>query len=59
MERSDVDVVFELEDPDLCNLTGIKQDFEERFHCTVDVILYRNGVNRFLKHRIDKEAVYA
>jgi predicted nucleotidyltransferase len=59
VEQSDIDVVVELEDPDLFNLIGIKQDLEERFHCTVDVIRYRNGMNRFLKHRIDQEAVYA
>ena len=58
-EQSDIDVVVKLDDPDLFNLIGIKQDLEERFHCTVDVIRYRNGMNRFLKHRIDQEAVYA
>ena len=58
-EQSDIDVVVELEDPDLFNLIGIKQDLEERFHCTVDVIRYRNRMNRFLKHRFDQEAVYA
>ena len=58
-EQSDIDVVVELEDPDLFNLIGIKQELEERFHCPVDVIRYRDRMNRFLKHRIDQEAVYA
>jgi hypothetical protein len=58
-ENSDIDVVVELEDPDLFNLIGIKQDLEERIHCPVDVIRYRNGMNRYLKHRIEQEAVYA
>ena len=58
-EHSDIDVVVELQDPELFNLIGIKQDLEERFHCPVDVIRYRKEMNRYLKHRIDQEAVYA
>jgi len=58
-ELSDIDVVVELEDPDLFNLIGIKQELEERFHCPVDVVRYRDKMNGFLKHKIDQEAVYA
>jgi len=55
----DIDVVVELENPDLFNLFGIKQDLEERFHCSVDVVRYREKMNGYLKHRIDQEAFYA
>ena len=58
-DKSDIDVVVELENPDLFNLIGIKQDLEERFHCSVDVVRYREKMNSFLKRRIDQEAVYA
>ena len=58
-EQSDIDVVVELENPDLFNLIGIKQDLEERFRCPVDIVRYREKMNRFLKRRIDQEAVYA
>jgi len=58
-DQSDVDVVVELENPDLFNLIGIKQELEERFHCSVDVVRYRDKMNGFLKHKIDQEAVYA
>ncbi len=58
-EHSDIDVVVELENPDLFNIIGIKQDLEERFHCPVDIIRYREKMNGFLKRRIDQEAVYA
>ena len=57
--QSDIDVVVELENPDLFNLIGIKQELEERFRCSVDVVRYRDKMNGFLKHRIDQEAVYA
>ena len=52
-------MVVELENPDLFNLIGIKQDLEEQFHCPVDVVRYREKVNDFLKRRIDQEVFYA
>ncbi|MBW1677813.1 MAG: nucleotidyltransferase domain-containing protein [Deltaproteobacteria bacterium] len=57
-EQSDIDVVVELGKPDLFYLIGIKQDLEEKFHRTVDIVRYRERMNAFLKGRIDKEAVY-
>lgn len=57
-ELSDIDVVVELNKPDLFYLVGIKQDLEERFHRPVDIVRYRDKMNAFLKKRIDKEAVY-
>jgi len=57
-EQSDIDVVVELGKPDLFYLIGIKQDLEEKFHRTVDIVRYRERMNAFLKDRIDKEAFY-
>lgn len=57
-EQSDIDVVVELGKPDLFYLIGIKQDLEEKFHRTIDIVRYRERMNAFLKGRIDKEAVY-
>ncbi|HDR16331.1 MAG TPA: nucleotidyltransferase [Desulfobacteraceae bacterium] len=55
---SDIDVVVELEKQDLFALIGIKQDLEEELMEPVDVVSYRDGMNDFLKNRIEKEAVY-
>jgi predicted nucleotidyltransferase len=57
-EQSDIDVVVELEEQDLFNMIGIKQDLEELLHKPVDIVSYREKMNQFLKKRIDKEAVY-
>jgi hypothetical protein len=57
-DDSDVDVVVYLEKPDLFSLAGIKADLEEKTHKHVDIVAYREKMNRFLKTRIDKEAVY-
>jgi hypothetical protein len=57
-EESDVDVVVELNDPDLLVLVGIKQDLEELLQRSVDVVRYRDKMNPFLKRRIQQEAIY-
>lgn len=57
-EASDVDVVVELEHPDLLVLVGVKQELEELLRVPTDVIRYREEMNPYLKRRIDEEAVY-
>jgi len=57
-DRSDIDVVVELETQDLFDLIGIKLDLEEQLNRQVDIISYREKMNEFLKRRINKEAVY-
>ena len=57
-DDSDVDVVVELERPSMFDLIGIKQDLEEDLHRRVDIVRYRNKMNRFLKNRIEQEALY-
>ena len=55
---SDVDVVVEMREPDLFYMVHIKESLEESFRRPVDVIRYRSLMNRRLKARIDREAVY-
>lgn len=55
---SDVDVVVKMRDPNLFVLVHVKEDLEEALHEHVDIVHYREKMNTFLKHRIDKEAVY-
>lgn len=57
-EKSDIDIVVELEKPDFFNLIGIKQALEEQLHQSVDIVRYREEMNQYLKRRIDSEAVY-
>ncbi|HFD31511.1 MAG TPA: nucleotidyltransferase [Gammaproteobacteria bacterium] len=54
----DVDVVLEMENPDLFYLVHIKEELEKALHCPVDVVHYRARMNNFLKKRINQEAVY-
>ena len=55
---SDIDIVVELEKPDMFCLIGIKQDLEALLKLPVDIVRYRKNMNKFLKKRIDNDAVY-
>lgn len=57
-EDSDVDVVVTMQRPDLFTMVHIKDALEEALHLKVDIVRYREGMNQFLKKRIDQEAVY-
>ena len=58
-QNSDIDVVVEMREPDLFYLVHIKEELEKEFNRRVDIIRYRNTMNRRLKARIDREARYA
>ena len=58
-KNSDIDVVVEMREPDLFYLVHIKETLEKAFKCPVDVIRYREKMNRYLKARIDRDVCYA
>ena len=57
-DKSDIDIVVNLEKPDFLALIGIKQALEEQLHHPIDIVRYRENMNKYLKQRIDKEAIY-
>ena len=57
-EDSDIDVVVELNEPDLFVLADIKTDLEEQLGTRVDIVRQRKDMNIHLKRRISREAVY-
>ena len=57
-DKSDIDIVVSLQRPDFFDLIGIKQALEEQLHYPVDIVRYRDNMNKYLKQRIDKEAIY-
>lgn len=58
-KNSDVDVVVEMREPDLFYLVHIKDTLEKVLQRPVDVIRYRDKMNRYLKARIDRDVCYA
>ena len=53
--ESDIDVVVVLDKQDLFSLIGIKQDLEEQFGVSGDVVSYRQNMNDYLKRIIENE----
>ena len=56
--ESDIDVVVELEKPDMFYMIGIKQTIEEAFGIKVDVVRFREKISKTLKHRIEQDVIY-
>lgn len=55
---SDIDVVVQMQNPNLFTLVHVKEELEGVLHERVDIIHYRERMNVFLKSRIDQEAIY-
>ena len=56
-EESDIDIVIELDHPNLFAPVHIKDALQKDLKRPVDVVRYRPAMNPFLKARIDQEAV--
>ena len=57
-ESSDVDICIETKTPDMFMLIHIKDELQNIFHKSVDIVRLRERMNPYLKRRIEKEAVY-
>lgn len=57
-EGSDIDIVVELDKPDMFCLIGIKQTLEQALGSKVDVVRLRERMNNSLRRRIQRDAVY-
>jgi uncharacterized protein len=57
-EKSDVDIVFETNNPNLFRTATMKQQLESLLCRHVDVIRWRESINPRLKARITREACY-
>lgn len=57
-EDSDIDIVVELKKPDLFYLIGIKQTVEDALGAKVDVVRLRDKMNKSLRYRIERDAIY-
>jgi predicted nucleotidyltransferase len=58
LNDSDIDIVVEMHKADMFTLIKIKQDIEKHFMKKVDVIQLRDKMNKLLKNRILKDAIY-
>lgn len=57
-ELSDVDICIKTKTPDMFMLVHIKEELQNLFHKSVDIVRLRDKMNPYLKKRIEKEAIY-
>lgn len=55
---SDIDIVIKTVKADLFLLVHLKEELEKLFGTHIDIIRYRNRMNKYLKKHIDEEAIY-
>ena len=55
---SDIDIVVEIDNPDLFIMAALKAYLEDLFTREVDVVRFRHHMNPALKKRIEHDAVY-
>ena len=58
-EDSDVDVCVEMKKPDLFAVVHIKEDLQELFGKSVDIVRLRKNMNPMLLSRIQRDGIYA
>ncbi len=56
--ESDIDIVIKTVKVDMFLLVHLKEELEKLFGVGIDIIRYRNRMNKYLKKRIDEEAIY-
>ncbi len=57
-DESDIDIIIETTEPDLFKLVHIKDELENLFNKTIDIVRKRKDMNPYLKKHIEKDAIY-
>ncbi len=57
-DDSDIDIVIEIQEPDMYKLVHIKEELEKLFNKPVDIVRNREKMNPYLKKRIEMDAQY-
>ena len=58
-EDSDIDICVDLSIPSMFNLVHIKDDLQQLFGCSVDIVRLRQNMDAMLLRNIIEEGVYA
>lgn len=58
-EDSDVDICVEMKKPDLFAMVHIKEELQELFGKSVDIVRLRKNMNPILLNRILRDGIYA
>lgn len=55
---SDIDIVYEIENINGFSIVHIKEELENYFNKSIDIVRYRENMNPYLKERINSESIY-
>jgi predicted nucleotidyltransferase len=58
LESSDIDICIKTKEPDMFMLVHIKDELQNMFKKSIDIVRVRQKMNPYLKKRIEKEAIY-
>lgn len=58
-DDSDVDICVEMRKPDLFVMVHIKEELQELFGKSVDIVRLRNNMDPMLLRQIQKDGIYA
>ena len=58
IDTSDIDICIKTKTPDLFMLVHIKEELQNLFHKSIDIVRVRDRMNPYLKRRIEEEAIY-
>ena len=58
-EDSDVDICVEMKKPDLFAMVHIKEELQQLFGRSVDIVRLRKNMNPMLLSRIQRDGIYA
>ena len=57
-EKSDLDIVVTLDEPDFFIVEKIKEELERRIPLNIDIVNFRNTLRDSLKENIQRDAIY-
>lgn len=58
-EDSDVDICVEMKKPDMFTMVHIKEELQDLFGKSVDIVRLRKNMNPMLLSRIQRDGIYA
>lgn len=57
-EKSDLDVVVTLNEPDFFTLEHIREELEKLFHLNIDIVNFRSTLRHSFIENIERDAIY-
>ena len=57
-QESDLDIVYEIEKPNIFTTVHLKSFLEQKLNCRIDLVRFRKNMQPLLRKRIERDGVY-